>query len=446
MTSPPLTQALNQIEQYLQAIAPDWAKHLRSGLTSAAITEKLAALPFLLPVEVYELYQWHDGSDPEFPVQLFPNYSFLSLDDALAAYAQTIAIYENLGIEDWRSLYNPHWFPLFAEAGNYYLVQGVDQGTAPPPPTAPILDFFSEDPETPVVFDSLTALMQAISACWQTGAYRVEPLGEGQWQTVGDERCDRLWLAFQPQRVAQIAALTRGESAQLTPEQQRQGYMDLVATQPDVALPTLSAELTTRSQTDPEHCYDLIYALGRLQTPEAAASLFPYLSHAHPGIRAAVVMTLVWTVPAPILQAVPDVAAIVPPLLSLLTDDPVWIPQMRDVVLLLGRIGDSRAVTPLITLLTAMSTAGVGVASSVAHLADRDTRLAIVTSLGQLGERQAAGPLYDVAQTDADPTVRLWAAKALRQLGDDRGVVVLQALVDAGIPGISERAHQELGR
>ncbi len=79
-------------------------------------------------------------------------------------------------------------------------------------------------------------------------------------------------------------------------------------------------------------------------------------------------------------------------------------------------------------------------------------RLAIVTSFGQLGDLQAADPLFEVAQTDADPTVRLWAAKTLRQLGDDaasetlreRGVAVLQALAEADLPVISDLARQEL--
>lgn len=385
-----LQQALQQIDQCLQAIAPALAGHLRSGLTTAEITVKVAVLPLQLPAEVYALYQWHDGSDPECPVQLLP------------------------------TLYNPAWFPLFAEDCNYYLVQGVDRGADPPPMRAPILDFFSEDPETPVVFDALTAMMQAIAACWQSGAYGVEPLGAGQFQTVGNDGGDRLGLTYQPQRAAQIAALARGDSTQLTPEQQRQGYMDLVATQPEVALPTLRAALATRSQSDPERCYDLIYALGRLQTPAATASLFSYLNHAHQGIRAAVVMTLVWTVPAPILQAVPDLAAIVPSLLSLFSREPEWLTQRRDIAMLLGRIGDPRAVAPLVAALTLPAPLPAGELSvSLAILFDRDVRLAIVTSLGQLGDLQAADPLFEVAQTDADPTVRLWAAKTLRQLGDD---------------------------
>lgn len=199
------------------------ASHLRPGLTAAHIRAKLASLPLQLPAEIYTLYQWHDGSDLEHPVELLPNYRFLCLDEALAVYAQTVAIYEGVDCEEGRSRYTPTWFPLFAEDGNYYLAQGVDRGVEPPT-TAPVLDFCSEDPETLVVFDSFTAMMQAIAACWQSGAYRVEPLAKGQFHTVGDDSCARLWLTYQPERSAQLAALIRGETAQLTPEQQRQSY------------------------------------------------------------------------------------------------------------------------------------------------------------------------------------------------------------------------------
>ncbi|UZQ54163.1 HEAT repeat domain-containing protein [Trichothermofontia sichuanensis B231] len=57
----------------------------------------------------------------------------------------------------------------------------------------------------------------------------------------------------------------------------------------------------------------------------------------------------------------------------------------------------------------------------LATLYDRDVRLAIVTSLGQLGSPQAIDALSRVAQTDADLSVRHSAAKALAQLRNDRG-------------------------
>ncbi len=62
-------------------------------------------------------------------------------------------------------------------------------------------------------------------------------------------------------------------------------------------------------------------------------------------------------------------------------------------------------------------------------------------SLGELGDRQAADPWYGMAQTDADPMAQFWAAKALRQLGDKRGLAVLQMLAAANLPGICDFAR-----
>lgn len=114
-----------------------------------------------------------------------------------------------------------------------------------------------------------------------------------------------------------------------------------------------------------------------------------------------------------------------PSLLSLFNREPdeEWPTQRRDIALLPGRIGDPRAVPPLVAALATPAvlpgTAGV-LQVLLATLYDRDVRLAIVTSLGQLGHPQAIDALSRVAQTDADPSVRHSAAKALAQLGNDR--------------------------
>ena len=53
---------------------PNRAAELRPGLTRNEINELVKDLPFNLPDEVYELYQWHDGSVNRF---ILENYDFL---------------------------------------------------------------------------------------------------------------------------------------------------------------------------------------------------------------------------------------------------------------------------------------------------------------------------------------------------------------------------------
>ena len=69
-----ITEALQRIEVWLQNHMPNRAAELRPGLTRNEINELVKDLPFNLPDEVYELYQWHDGSVNRF---ILENYDFL---------------------------------------------------------------------------------------------------------------------------------------------------------------------------------------------------------------------------------------------------------------------------------------------------------------------------------------------------------------------------------
>jgi cell wall assembly regulator SMI1 len=60
-----LMDTLQRILNWLQANYPEAASSLKPGLSYEEIEVKLADLPFHLPQEVYELYQWRNGMDEE---------------------------------------------------------------------------------------------------------------------------------------------------------------------------------------------------------------------------------------------------------------------------------------------------------------------------------------------------------------------------------------------
>jgi hypothetical protein len=62
------------------------ADSLAPGLSKQDIRSRTAALPFDLPKEIIELYQWRNGQSPECNVFLFRDQRFLPLDEALDAY------------------------------------------------------------------------------------------------------------------------------------------------------------------------------------------------------------------------------------------------------------------------------------------------------------------------------------------------------------------------
>ncbi len=83
-----ITEALQRIEVWLQNHMPNRAAELKPGLTRDEIEGKVKDLPFSLPEEVYELYEWHDGSVDRF---LLENYDFLSLGSAVVAYHEWLS-------------------------------------------------------------------------------------------------------------------------------------------------------------------------------------------------------------------------------------------------------------------------------------------------------------------------------------------------------------------
>ena len=83
-----MTEALQSIEIWLQNHMPNRAAELKPGITRDEIDEQVKDLPFSLPDEVYELYQWHDGSVDMFAVE---NYDFLSLGSAIAIYHEWLS-------------------------------------------------------------------------------------------------------------------------------------------------------------------------------------------------------------------------------------------------------------------------------------------------------------------------------------------------------------------
>jgi|GEM_PF-6128823 len=83
-----LISGLERIRSKLTEYVPTRASDLGSGLALEEIEEVVRVLPFRLPSEVYELYQWRDGLFANF---LFENYEFLSLKSAVYSYQEELA-------------------------------------------------------------------------------------------------------------------------------------------------------------------------------------------------------------------------------------------------------------------------------------------------------------------------------------------------------------------
>lgn len=142
-----LTEALEIIYSWLEENQPNCAEALEPGLTDNQIAEQLKDLSIKLPNEVYELYQWHDGTSGSF-LKDNDDIRFLSLWEAIDLY------------QNW----NTNIFPLFFRCEVCFFIAVDDQEKV----TSPI---FSNDdkylPDEPT-YDSLTDMMALLAEQLET--------------------------------------------------------------------------------------------------------------------------------------------------------------------------------------------------------------------------------------------------------------------------------------
>ncbi|MBD1871444.1 SMI1/KNR4 family protein [Leptolyngbya sp. FACHB-671] len=215
----PLVQTLERILYCWQVKAPTVAQSLQPGLTREQIETQLQTLSFHLPEEVYQLYQWRNGREDRYnptpQVEFMPGYQMLSLEEAIVEYE----IIRQLLLEDEEVKENEtYWFPLFAEGGNYYVIQGDIASKA----TAPIFVFFVQV-GLELRFNSLTDMMLAIAECFEAGAYSIDDYSYLDWD---DLRADRIWFKHQPHRVAKAEATLNSAAAILSNQAQHLSYKE----------------------------------------------------------------------------------------------------------------------------------------------------------------------------------------------------------------------------
>ncbi|MGK7893252.1 MAG: hypothetical protein AB4372_06385 [Xenococcus sp. (in: cyanobacteria)] len=87
-----IKNALKRILKWLRQNQND--TELQSGLSIREIEEKVAELSLKLPKEVYELYQWRNGTAND--VEFFPGYWFLTLELAIDIYCKNMNIEKKL--------------------------------------------------------------------------------------------------------------------------------------------------------------------------------------------------------------------------------------------------------------------------------------------------------------------------------------------------------------
>ena len=146
-----LTDALNRIIAWLQQHSPNCVSGFVPGLSVEEIEEKLGELPFRVPQEVYELYQWRNGTNEYSGV--FVYHRLLNLNNALE-YSQGIndSYWLEVREQDGEPLY---LFPLFDFDGEYFAVPGSDSLND----TAPVFHIGCDDGSVSFAFTKTCKLL-----------------------------------------------------------------------------------------------------------------------------------------------------------------------------------------------------------------------------------------------------------------------------------------------
>ncbi|MBB2974948.1 hypothetical protein FHX49_000489 [Microbacterium endophyticum] len=139
---------------------------LQEGLSGAAAGEQLAGVGLVATEELEQLYRWRNGTSATVAslddIQIFPGYSFLSIEEAVANYRVFLA--DRRWVEGW--------FPVFANGGGdfYFVDLKAAQSRA-------VRHFCIDELEYPPEFLSLSAMIQTLAECFERGVFFVDPNG-----------------------------------------------------------------------------------------------------------------------------------------------------------------------------------------------------------------------------------------------------------------------------
>lgn len=186
-----LTEALNSIKNWQEQNGYQAASKLLPGLSHSEIQELSKDLPIQLPTEVYELYQWRNGSSDDswyFPLQ-----------KAVAKYLKKVQYYDISWMTDLiRDPNGPNWFQVFVdgledEQEGYIVIceNGKDYSIL-------FLDFKGGDYLITRKYTSLTSMMMTIAECRENGISEQDREGYIIWRKYneGVDPIQKLGLNF----------------------------------------------------------------------------------------------------------------------------------------------------------------------------------------------------------------------------------------------------------
>jgi cell wall assembly regulator SMI1 len=140
---------------------------LREGVASGVVRSVLAQFGLRSIPDLEALYGWRNGTEAEQAVSLdgihlFPGFYLLSLQDATINYQEFVK----------DSRWTPGWLPIFASGGGDFYVVALT-GDLP----GEVRHFRIDQPEHPVEFDSLGAMLETLAEGFDRRIFYVDARG-----------------------------------------------------------------------------------------------------------------------------------------------------------------------------------------------------------------------------------------------------------------------------
>jgi hypothetical protein len=164
----PLTDTLDRVLNHRISLESRYASIVLPGLCRDRILEMTAQIPYRLPEEIIELYQWHNGTAPEGWDNFIPCFELISLERATDIYDSYCEI--DFIIDANKKSYR-HGLPIMNCNGDSHLIAIFGNDTY----TAPIWCIDLEIGICEQCYDSLTAMAQTTVECFEEGLYWWNP-------------------------------------------------------------------------------------------------------------------------------------------------------------------------------------------------------------------------------------------------------------------------------
>jgi cell wall assembly regulator SMI1 len=178
-----LSAAMDRIMNWMQQHCPERANTFQPSLLREEIDQAITDLPNQFSEELYELYQWRNGSTAWDSIDslVSPILEFMPLEEAVKSCRDLLEVFgDDSNLPDSLPVKGTQLFPFICENSSCYYAVLLDN---PKQQSSSVIDIGGEG-DLDIVFDSLTDMMQTLAEYCEAGIYYINKDGFLSMRTV----------------------------------------------------------------------------------------------------------------------------------------------------------------------------------------------------------------------------------------------------------------------